>query len=829
MFNAGYGTVPATVLQILLYNSHKKISYYIMIFFFRSMLFLFLVLAPAIKAAAQLTDKIAPVLLNQQWPAKWITCPGISGTEFGVYLFRKDFTLDTEAGSFIIHVSADNRYKLYVNEQYIANGPARGDEMNWRFESLDIAPWLKKGKNVITAVVWNFAGHRPEAQHSVNTGFILQANGNTEAMVNTDKSWIVMNDAAYGPQGGNAKGYCVVGPGEKFDGRLHPWKWMQQDFDYSTWKQATELGQGRPLKSHRHFGDPAAHILVPRTIPMMEEKDQRFFKVCRSGLSAIPKEFPAVKKTLTVPARSKVSILLDQNHLTNAYPVLQFSKGRDSQIKLTYAESLEDAQGNKGNRNETANKKINGNQDLVISDGSDNQTFQTLWWRTFRYVELEIETRDEPLNINDLYSIFTGYPFAEKAIFSTDNPVLKDIWNVGWRTQRLCAGETFFDCPYYEQLQYVGDTRIQCLVSSYVSGDLRMMRNALAQINDSRLASGLTQSRYPSHGIQIIPPFSLVWVTMIHDYWMLTKDDAFIQSMMPGILGVLQWFDSHIDSTGMIGPTEGWNFVDWSGGKSQAPENSWTAGAPPYAYTGNSSVINLQYLYTIQKAAELFNAFHFKDQASRYKTLAEKIRTTVYATCYDKQKGLIADSPEKDVFSQHANILAVLTNTITADSQGAVLDRLRKENDLAPSTYYFDFYLIEALEKAGMGGQFMDELGPWKQMLNVGLTTFAEHGDPVRSDCHAWSASPLYYFLSLVCGIKPKEPGFASVRIQPNPGPLQKIEGSMPHHLGAITVNLKKDKQNNLIGEITLPQNLTGIYIWNGKTMQLKSGMNQIR
>lgn len=148
---------------------------------------------------------------------------------------------------------------------------------------------------------------------------------------------------------------------------------------------------------------------------------------------------------------------------------------------------------------------------------------------------------------------------------------------------------------------------------------------------------------------------------------------------------------------------------------------------------------------------------------------------------------------------------------------------------MANSTYYFDFYLIEALEKAGKAGQFLDELGPWKNMLDLGLSTFAENPEPTRSDCHAWSASPVYYFLSLVCGIKPNAPGFSSVRIQPNPGTLKQIEGSMPHRLGTIAVNLKKDKQNNLVGEVTLPENLTGVFIWNGKTVQLKSGVNKIQ
>jgi hypothetical protein len=94
-------------------------------------------------------------------------------------------------------------------------------------------------------------------------------------------------------------------------------------------------------------------------------------------------------------------------------------------------------------------------------------------------VQLEVQTKNEPLVINDLYSDFTAYPFQEKASFTSDNNRLKDIWNVGWRTARLCANETYMDCPFYEQLQYIGDARIQSLISLYVSGDDRLMRQAL--------------------------------------------------------------------------------------------------------------------------------------------------------------------------------------------------------------------------------------------------------------------------------------------------------------------------------------------------------------
>jgi hypothetical protein len=108
-------------------------------------------------------------------------------------------------------------------------------------------------------------------------------------------------------------------------------------------------------------------------------------------------------------------------------------------------------------------------------------------------------------------------------------------------------------------------------------------------------------------------------------------------------------------------------------------------------------------------------------------------------------------------------------------------------------------------------------------MVARGLTTFAEEDDPTRSDCHAWSASPDYELLSLVCGIRPLAPGFSKIRIKPDPGDLNYLNGRVPHPLGYISLQMKK--QGNLHGFlITLPANTDGVFIWKGKEYSLHGG-----
>jgi alpha-L-rhamnosidase len=217
------------------------------------------------------------------------------------------------------------------------------------------------------------------------------------------------------------------------------------------------------------------------------------------------------------------------------------------------------------------------------------------------------------------------------------------------------------------------------------------------------------------------------------------------------------------------------------------------------------------------------------DIAAEYRNLAGKIKNAVFKKCFDSNKGLIGDSPEKNTYSQHANVLAILTNTFPkAADKNKIINTLLNDKDLAQCTLYFKFYLFEALEKSGQADQFTASLTPWKEMLDAGLTTFAETPDPTRSDCHAWSASPVYYFLSLISGIKPAEPGFKSTRIEPHFGNLKNIDATMPHKLGTIHVKLQNDKENHLSGEITLPVHLDGVLIWNGEQRHLQGGINKI-
>jgi len=761
--------------------------------------------------------------LHAEETASWITHPGITGHEFGVYHFRKTLELDVAPARLNVHVSADNRYRLYVNGVSVIAGPQRSDVMHWRYEDIDLAPFLREGSNVIAAVVWHWGEHKPVAQHSFRTGFLIRGASAEDTLIDTGTStWKSFANAAYAALPVTREqvgGYYASPPGESMDANLYPWGWQQPDFDDAAWPSAEII---RVVRDRGTFPfNAGGWQLVPRTIPAMDEHPVRFESVRRTKGVETDEEFIGNSGALVVPANSTATVLLDQAHLTNAYFRMTTSRGAGSEIAATFAEALKDENGIKGHRDEIDGKTISGIVDRFKIDGGEYREFQTLWFRTYRYVELSIKTSDEPLEINDVGGLYTAYPYELNAKFDSDLPWLKDMWAINWRVLRLCAWETYFDTPYYEQLQYIGDTRLQALLSLYMSGDDRLMRQALTHFDLSRIPEGITASRYPSDLGQYIPTFSLFWVAMVHDYWMHRDDEDYVRGMMSGVGNVLTWFEDKVDETGLVGPLPFWPFADWA--------DEWGGGGmAPGGKDGHSVLITLQFAYALQRAVELERKFGVEEEADRMQTLADKLLDAARREGYDSERGMFRDSLEIATFSQHTNTMAILTGAAPQDERQAIVERILEDKSLIQAGYYFSFYIHEAVREAGLAHRYIEQLEPWQDMLALGLTTTPEKPPPSRTDSHAWAAHPNYGLLATVLGIRPAAPGFTEVEITPNLGPLQRANGVMPHPLGDIAVSMQRINGSGIKANITLPDGLAGVFNWQGEVIDLHSGTQEI-
>ena len=659
----------------------------------------------------------------------------------------------------------------------------------------------------------------PLAQVSSETGVIVQGDSAAEEIVNTDDSWKVYRSRAVTMIPMSEEkigGFLAVGPGEQVDASQYPWGWETPGFDDSGWVASLPIAHGDTRSIRIYYN--SSWMLTPRTIPLMEDKLERLARVVRANGVEVSPEFLQGSAPFTVPANSHVTLLFDQSYLTTGYPELMTSGGQGSNLTLTYAEGLWKGH-EKGNRNEIEGKEMRGLLDRFQPDGGQHRLFRPLWWRTFSYLQIEAETGSQPLTIEDLRSRFTAYPFEQRARFESDDPELAKIWQVGWRTARLCAHETYVDCPYWEQLQYVGDTRIQSLISLYMTGDDRLVKNAIETLDESRTPEGLTQSRYPTSTPQYIPQFSLFWIGMMHDFWWYGGDVDFLRNYVPGMRDVLGWFERRMAPSGMLGQLKWWNFVDWP------PQ--FDDGRPPMDKDGQSSMLSLQFALGLRAAADLEDAYGSKELAARDRALAAKIVTAVYKLCWDPARKLLADTPEHRTFSQQANILGVLADSIPAADQQRVIKTILADSSLTPATYYFRFYLFRAMKKADLADEYLAQLDPWRKMLSLGLTTWAEMPEPGRSDCHAWSAHPNFDLLATVAGIESAAPGFSRVTIQPHLGSLKQLSATMPHPRGDITVAYQRDG-DHLKADVTLPAGLTGAFLWKGKSTMLHSGAQHL-
>ena len=787
------------------------------------------------------------------WNASWITVPDADPNGYGVYYYRKTVSLDAAPETFPISVSGDTRYKLYVNGEIVSLGPARSDATHWRYESVDIAPQLKAGKNVVAAVVWHEGAYKPEANVSLRTAFILHGENEASAVLNTDDTWLCIKDEAYSPIPVIMETYYVVGPGEKIDMNMTVADWNSADCDESQWKTPKVLSFGLLHDVIESVGECGMHYgweLVPDPLPQMELTYQRLKTVRAAEGCSVPKAFPNEKQTVTIPANTKAKIILDQSYLTNAYFSLEFSKGKNSTITPVYLESYFTGYPNKGNRDVIEGKvasysvdqqmkerikghygyEVEGDElylgrcDRIISNGKDSQKFTSLYWRTYRYVQLDIETKDEALSIDDVYGTFTGFPFELKASLDTDNEELQKILEIGWRTARLCCVDTYTDCPYYEQLQYLGDARIQAMISLYMTGDDRMMRNLIYLTDISRRPEGITMSRYPETTTQIITPFSLWYIGSLYDYLMYANDAEFIKSKLQGMRAVLSYYSKYQAEDGSVVNLPGWNFTDW------LYVEGWNAGVADKGADGRSSLIDFQLLDAFQNAARLEHALGIHELGDFYQREADKLSETINRLYWDESKGLYANRSEHDYFCQHSNALAILTGLVTGDKAKALADKIMNDESVAKASLYFRYYIYQALVKAGYGDQYLDWLDVWRDNIANGLTTWAETSDidGTRSDCHAWGASPNIEFFRTVLGIDTAAPCFREVRIEPHLGTITKIGGTMPHPDGLITVSYEVSKKGKLTAVITLPDGISGTFVWNGSETALQGGTNNL-
>ncbi|MFW6065513.1 MAG: hypothetical protein ACOC9S_01705, partial [Planctomycetota bacterium] len=549
---------------------------------------------------------------------------------------------------------------------------------------------------------------------------------------------------------------------------------------------------------------PLSHRLVLDLLPQMQQRRDRFARIARcdgTETSAV-ENLITRDQPLTIPPHTTVRVLLDRGELTNAFLQIRTNCGSGSTIETVACEALRiSGTKTKGNRDETDGKVVVGHRDVFIPDGGADRNFETLWFRPFRYLEVKAETGEQPLELAGLICRFTGFPLRRRAhIRAAGMDDQRQIIDTDWRTARLCAHETFFDCPHYEQCQFVGDSRIQAVYHYLLADEDRLARKCLRDFQVERTADGLVPSRAPSRRCQLIPTFSLLWICMLHDFLRYRGDRQFVRSLLPLGREILQWWLSRRRNDALLGPVPYAPFIDWT--------TPFACGNAPQDDDGGSTILSLLTAGACKAQAELEKQCGLVAAADLYRRDAREIIDSVKQKCLGERAAMVADTPSKNSYSVHGQVFAVLFGLLDADAGRRALENaLSDERVTQVGTLYFQYYLFEALRELGAGGEVQRRLDLWRGMLKLGLTTWPESLHGPRSDCHAWSVSPSIQLIQTVAGFRPSPHavGFASADWDPALGELPEIRIGLRAGQGRAVVHLRRQSDGSVLGRIRTP------------------------
>ena len=745
--------------------------------------------------------------------AAWIWHPALSAetpNKATFLRFKREF--ESDGSAFVIDITADERFVLFLDGEIVARGPNRGWTENWQYQTYEMR--LSPGRHLLEAVVLRLGAAAPITQMSHRGGFALKASGVYDAKLTTGKAtWLV------GVLCGTAMGTGFVGHGA-MGARATSRGTGFEDERPCAWTDAAVVAwpiRQKPARFVWGLRRPG-WMLYPSEIPDQIEVVRRPGAFRGEGAETLQ---PLVAgRPVTVPPHTTLKALWDLGDYYCYYPDLRLCRGKDAKVRLSYAEALVDAKRQKGSRNEWTGKSVDPSYhmyDDFLPDGRAEARFTSPWWRCGRWMVVEIETGDDALDLKSLAIRETRYPCEMESVFETpDDPSLAEVQRICLRTMQCCDHEMLMDCPFYEQQMYPADTRVQMLTLTALSGDDRMIRRCMDIYDLARRDDGLVPNNWPTRNFQESQVMSLNYLMMYGDYVRWHRNDEWLKARFPGAMNTLLAMKRQENADGLLENVIGSPFIDWveEWGKDPIPVGGGE---------GPGAVVNLYYVHAMRSVATLAAAVGEPELSDYWRQKAERTGRKIVDKFWVAEKGLVADDIRHTKFSEHAQIFAILGDVLPSDDEKLAFSHLTDGTPLARVTVYSLHYLFEVFYRQNRGDLILDRLDLWRDYLKSGLRTCPEV--PVtypyqRSDCHAWGSHPIYHLRASVAGIRPDAPGFARVRIAPSPGRLKSLRATMPHPSGTeIEVDLSFDERGGVRGVVSSP--VAGVFSWRGREIPI--------
>ena len=693
---------------------------------------------------------VIPTEEKTDWTAKWIWDKD-NLTEKNVWMcFGKKIDIEKVPEELIAHISADSKYWLYINgENVVYEGSVkRGPNKNsGYFDSVDIAPYLKNGENSICALVWFWDNETSYSYcGSGQGGFLFEAVGENITII-SDKSWKVKRNNAYVDSPLYPPNYRLPEYSIYFDARENNSEWLNDEFDFSSWENATEYAVG---------GSGVYGALYPRGIPFLKDYGLKDYENSKDYENYKVKKLFGEKITVDVPYNAQLT------------PYLKIIAPAGKKIRIT-----------------TENTLIGAVSTTYITKEGE-QEFESLGWFNGEHITYKIP---RGVTVVSLKYRETGYDSSFCGNFECEDEFLNSLWQKSLRTLYVTMRDNFMDCPDRERAQWWGDVTSEMIMTMYSmdSNSYLLYQKGVEAMLNHVDESKVLQTVVPINGDYFeLPVQQLAGIVGFLTYYEYTGDKAFIEKVYDASLDYLKLWE--IGENNLVVHRSGsWDWADWGSKEDMiAIENAW--------------------VYSALSAAEKMAHILEKEEDIPFITERKAVISKGYKALWT-ENGFKSDDVNKP--DDRANALAVLAGLAEKEQYDTIKKVLVSiENSSPYMEYYVLEALCKMGEFEAAKDRIKNR---YNGMMSEDYSTLWEFWDSWRgTKNHAWSGGPLVIMSKYFAGISPLDDGYEKVKIEPQYSMFDSLNCTVPSVKGLITLNAEKNSDDYTVS-LTVPNGMKAV------------------
>lgn len=719
------------------------------------------------------------------WPDRQRARPSVfateaSGQEVSVSRFVTTFDVGATPRSADLVITADTRYRVYVNGEFAGDGPARpgGDYDNrqapdwWFSDQVSVLAHLRAGRNVIGVEV--VLGPTMQQDYSMGRGGLLAdleivADGAHRHHVLTDAHWRCAPSAGH------------VGGTRAFDARRDPSpRWAHDAEATADWLHAAVVDDPR--------------IVTPSGLRPVSRTTVRATRTVAPFPDQAPRLRTEPDGRLVVQPGGPCTFWLDFGRIHAAHVLLRVDAAPGAVVTCEPQEII-------------GRTDKNGAPE-VITAGDGPLDYRGIELRSCRYLRVTVANQgSRPATIVAALEA-VSYHTEPVGHFGCDDPGIEAIYAASVWTEQICAQTIHLDSPVHQEgLGCTGDYLIQSLIDYRVFGDA-----TLARADILRTALLLRQKG----AAMFHASYSLLWIEMLRDFYRNTGDVGIVRESLDCVEALLRRFEGYLGPEGIVSSAPNYMFVDWVGA------HGHTYHHPP-RFMGQGP-LTMFLVGAFRNAGELFRACGQAHEAAQADARATALGDAARRALWRPDQGMYADGllgvdngvvgsrwlpadpGTHESFSQHTNVLAVRYGVHDGDEARGLLRRVLSDPTIAQMQPYFLHFALDALDVAGLYDEYWTGIvRRWQSLLDEEPGSLKEVWDGFDCDySHSWSATPAYQLPARVLGIEPALPGFAALSVSPSLGELESASGGVPIPQGMVEVSLTR-RPGRIDAAIVLP------------------------